>query len=204
MSPWRTVLPASRHPAPPSRPAVRPDPTRPWYVRVLDSTNSRTCLALKGFTETKKRRSTGRQPGTKGAPRPVDRPVVNRLSTGDFVLPSVYIGFCFFVLPQRRSRDVSSTPWGVRGTLVSWACCLVGVPFCPAPPRRPAVRPDPTRPWYVQVCAPRPARGMCAAMNCCAMLCTALYVYVYVCVCVCMCVYVSEYIYVYVYVCMCV
>ena len=37
---WHPVLPdAARHPA------VRPDPTRPWYVWVLDSTNSRTCLA---------------------------------------------------------------------------------------------------------------------------------------------------------------
>ena len=42
-------------------------------------------------------------------------------------------------------------PWGVRGTLFSWANCSVGVPSCPAPPRRPAVRPDPTRPWYVRV-----------------------------------------------------
>ena len=35
--------------------------------------------------------------------------------------------------------------------LVSWANCFVGVQSCPAPPRRPAVRPDPTRPWYVRV-----------------------------------------------------
>ena len=34
---------------------------------------------------------------------------------------------------------------GGRGTLASWANCSVGVPSCPAPPRRPAVRPDPTR-----------------------------------------------------------
>ena len=42
-------------------------------------------------------------------------------------------------------------PWGVRATLVSWANCSVGVPSCPAPPRRPAVRTVPTRPWYVRV-----------------------------------------------------
>ena len=42
-------------------------------------------------------------------------------------------------------------PWGVQGTLVFWAYCSVGVPSCPALPRRPAVRPDPTRPWYVRV-----------------------------------------------------
>ena len=55
------------------------------------------------------------------------------------------------MLLEGRSGDVSSMPWGVRGMLVSWANCSVGVPSCPAPPRRPAVRPDPTRLWYVRV-----------------------------------------------------
>ena len=50
-----------------------------------------------------------------------------------------------FVLLEGRSGDVSMVPWRVRGTLVSWANCSVGVPFCPAPPRRPAVRPDSAR-----------------------------------------------------------
>ena len=81
--------------------------------------------------------------------------VTNRLQTAcqplTLFLHSVYIGFRFFVLLEKRSGDVSSMPWGVRGTLVSWAYCSVGVPSCPAPPRRPAVRPDPTRPWYVRV-----------------------------------------------------
>ena len=36
----RPVLP---RPSPPRRPAMRhPDPTRPWYVRVLDSTNEKS------------------------------------------------------------------------------------------------------------------------------------------------------------------
>ena len=61
------------------------------------------------------------------------------------------IGFSLFVLLERRSGDACSMPWGVRGTLVSWADCSVGAPSCRAPPRRPAVRPDPTHPWYVQV-----------------------------------------------------
>ena len=90
-------------PTSPRRPAVRPDPTRPWYVRVSDSTGS------------------------------------------------VDIGFRLFVLLGRLSGYVSSMLWGVRGTLVSWAYCSAGVPSCPALPRRPAVRPDPTRPWYVRV-----------------------------------------------------
>ena len=78
-------------------------------------------------------------------------PVINRSSTARCVPPSVYIGFRLFVLLGRRSGDVSSMSRGVRGTLVSWAHCSVGVPSRPAPPRRPAVRPDPTRPWYVRV-----------------------------------------------------
>ena len=52
---------------------------------------------------------------------------------------------------ERRSGDLSSMPWRVRGTLVSWANSSVGTQSCPTPPRRPAVRPDPTRPWYVWV-----------------------------------------------------
>ena len=50
-----------------------------------------------------------------------------------------------------RSRDVSSMPWMERETLCFWAYCSVGVSSCPAPPRRPAVRPNPTRSWYVRV-----------------------------------------------------
>ena len=56
-----------------------------------------------------------------------------------------------FVLLERRSGDVSSILWRVRGTLVSWANSSVGIQSCPIPPRRSAVRPEPTRPWYVPV-----------------------------------------------------
>ena len=42
-------------------------------------------------------------------------------------------------------------PSGVQGTIVFWTYCFVAVPFCPAPLRRPAVRTDSTRPWYVRV-----------------------------------------------------
>ena len=80
---------------------------------------------------------------------------INRLQTACqplILFPhSVYIAFRLFVLLGRRSGDMSSMPWGVCGMLVSSANCSVGVPSCPAPPRRPAVRPDPTRPWYVRV-----------------------------------------------------
>ena len=44
----------------------------------------------------------------KGASRPGDIPVINRLSTGRCVPPSVYIGFRLFVLLENRSGDVSS------------------------------------------------------------------------------------------------
>ena len=98
--------------------------------------------------KTKRRRSTGRQPGTKSASRPGDKPLTNRLKTACQPLVwfphSVYIGFCLFVLLERRSGDVSSMPWGVRGALVSWANCCVGAVLPgPAPPPRRAPRPDP-------------------------------------------------------------
>ena len=76
-------------PAPPCSNATRkPDVTRRWYFRFLDPIGfeySRTCLAWRGFTETKKRRSTSQQPGKQSASRPSDKPLTNRLSTGDFV-----------------------------------------------------------------------------------------------------------------------
>ena len=104
----------------------------------------------KGLQKQKRRRSTGQQPGTKSAFRPIDKQRINRLSTGFSVPPSVYIGFRLFVLLEGRSGDVSLMPWRVRGTVVSWANCSVCVQSCPTPPRRPAERPDPTRPWYVR------------------------------------------------------
>ena len=93
----------------------------------------RTCLAWKGVS------------------RPPVQPFINRLPTASLVSPSVYIEFRSFVLQQRWSGDLSSIPWKARGPLVSWANCSVGVPPCPAPPRCPAGRPEPTRPWYVRV-----------------------------------------------------
>ena len=55
------------------------------------------------------------------------------------------------MLLERRSDDVSSMPWRVRGRLVSCANNSVGIQSCLTTPRRPAVRPDPNRPWYVRV-----------------------------------------------------
>ena len=116
---------------------------------------SRTCLALKGFTETKRRRPTGQQPGTKNDSRPGDKTRMNRLLTDCqpvILFPhSVYIGFRLYMLLERRSGDVSSMPWRVRGTLGLWANSSVGTQSCPTPRGRPAVRLDPTRPWYVRV-----------------------------------------------------
>ena len=42
---------------------------------------SRTCRAWKAFTETKRRRSTGRQPWAQSASRLGDKPLINRLQT---------------------------------------------------------------------------------------------------------------------------
>ena len=55
------------------------------------------------------------------------------------------------MLLERRSGDVSAMIWKVRGGLISWANSSVGIQSCPTPPRHPAVRPDPNRPWYVRV-----------------------------------------------------
>ena len=95
--------------------------------------------------------------------RPADKPRTNCWSNADFVPPSVYIGFRLFVLLKSRSGLLCSMPWvravvhdALGGTRDS---CLLGEPFRrrpvlpgSAPPRCSAVgRPDPTRPWYVQV-----------------------------------------------------
>ena len=88
-------------------------------------------------------RSTGQHPRTKNASRPADKPWIKHSSTAGFVPPSVHIGFRLFLLLEKRSGE-----GGVRGTLVSRANCSVGVQSFPTPPRRLAVRPDPTCPWY--------------------------------------------------------
>ena len=59
-------------------------------------------LHEKGLQRQIRRRSTVRQPGTKRASRPADKPLINRWSTADFVPPSVYTGFRLFVLLGRR------------------------------------------------------------------------------------------------------
>ena len=76
---------------------------------------------------------------------------MNRGSTVGFVPPSVYIGFRLFVFLGRRSSDVSSMLWGMRGMIVPKAHSSIGEQSCPTPTRHPAVRPDATHPWYVRV-----------------------------------------------------
>ena len=110
----------------------------------------RHALHDKGL-QSQRRRSTGQQPGTNSARGPADNPLINRSSTGRFVLPSVYIGFRLFVLPKKPPGRLSSMPWGARGSVVSWANRLAGVPARPAPPRPAERRPASNRPWYVQV-----------------------------------------------------
>ena len=52
------------------------------------------------MAKTKRRRSTGQQPGTKRASRPTVKPVVNRGSNAGFVPPPVSIGIPLFVFAQ--------------------------------------------------------------------------------------------------------
>ena len=109
----------------------------------------RTCLERERFTKTNRRRSTGRQPGTKSVFCPADKPQINRWSTGHFVPPSVYIGFSLFVLLGKCGGNVPSMPWKVRRTFVSWENNSVGAQSCPIPPGRSARRSNPTCQWYV-------------------------------------------------------
>ena len=68
-------------------------------------------LCMNGFTETKRRWSTGQQPRTKSASRPAFEPRINRLSTAGFVVrPPVYVGFPLFVLPRKCAGQLSSMP----------------------------------------------------------------------------------------------
>ena len=53
-----------------------------YSISCIFNNISRTCLAWKGLTETKKRRSTSQQPRTQSASRPVDKPLTNWLQTG--------------------------------------------------------------------------------------------------------------------------
>ena len=89
--------------------------------------------------------------GTKSASRPGDQPLNNRLSTADFV-PAFGLHIISLVRASGETfrRHVFDALEGMRDA------CLLDELFCrrpvlpdPAPP--PALRLDPTRPWYVQV-----------------------------------------------------
>ena len=99
-------------PTPPRHPAVRSDATCPWYVRVLDSTGTFLFLNVGLLTKPttyfskkfkreiidlfpdmpciKRVYTDKRQPGTKNASRPADKPVINRRSTADFVFVGLH------------------------------------------------------------------------------------------------------------------
>ena len=93
------------------RPAVRPAPCRPDPPVVCPGFGLDRFFFINSFLghalhekslQTKKLRSTGRQPGRKNASRPSDKPLINRLSTADFVPTSVSIEFRLFVLLEGR------------------------------------------------------------------------------------------------------
>ena len=98
----------------------------------VDSSLDMPCMK-KGFTGTKRRRSTDQQPGEKSASRPADKPLMNWLSTTGFVPPSVYMGFRLFVLLGRRSGDGSSMLWKYEGGL-SPRCRSVSTRRAPSAP----------------------------------------------------------------------
>ena len=113
---------------------------------------SRTCLAWKGFTKTKRRRSTGQQPRRKRASRPADKPRINWWWTAG--QPWVNRGFCSSVGLNRISLVRAPGKMFRRcifGALEgTGAACLLGEQFCwhpvlpdPAQPPRRAPRPDP-------------------------------------------------------------
>ena len=119
---------------PPGRSAGLPDPTRPWYVRVLDSTS--------------RHRYTGQQPGTKSACRPADLPRLNRGFCSS-------VGFKYEVdcrASEESFRTVFSIRWGAR----EWGCPLAGSsqrrPVLPQPRPVPPLRRAPPRPDRPVVC----------------------------------------------------
>ena len=78
---------------------------------------------------------------------------MNRLSTGRFVPPPVYIGFPLFVHAKSRSEQLFMVPWRARGTVGFRADRTVGTLFCPASPIPLSAvrRADRTRPLCVRV-----------------------------------------------------
>ena len=108
----------------------------------------------KEFTETKKRRSTGQQPGTKSASHFAEKPRINRLSTGDIVLA---LGLNRISLVRASGKTFKRLAFdALKGTRDA---CFLGEMFSRRPAfldraslsRRLAVCLDSARPWYVRV-----------------------------------------------------
>ena len=99
-----------------------------------------------------RRRSTRQQPGTKSGRRPADKLFISRWLNGYHVPPSVYIGFVLFVLPAKRSGQLSTMLRKAKGTVLLWANRPVGILSYPAPPSGSAVRrPAPICPLYIRI-----------------------------------------------------
>ena len=75
------------------------------------------------------------------------KPFVNRRFCSGIRFTWDFACSCF----QGVTQETFLRCLGEYGTLDPWAICFVSVPYCPAPPRRTTVHPDPTRPWYVRV-----------------------------------------------------
>ena len=68
------------------------------------------------------------------------KPILKQIFRSRIRFKKDFACLCFW---NNNSRDVSSMPWGERGTLVSWANISVGTRLCPTPLAPPCVRPDP-------------------------------------------------------------
>ena len=143
--------------APPRCPTVRrPAQTRPWYFWVWDSTkmliNYPACLARTTNTETKRRRPTGQQPGTKSGRGPTVNPVVNWSSIYRCV-PLVDLSKVLFVLASRKTSK--TVVYGARlypRRMTRRRPALAPRPAPLRPARRSTMRrPAPPHPCYVRV-----------------------------------------------------
>ena len=127
-------------------------PSSHWETYLLSNgwklgVNWSPCSMIPGYAlhakGLQRQRSVGPLPSSQKR-RIAAAPRINCSSTGRFVPPSIYIGFCLFVHLGICSGDLYSIPWAARQSVVSLANRPVGLPSCPAPPQSPALgRPIP-------------------------------------------------------------
>ena len=118
-----------------------------YYSKICPSTFSLfpNMPCMKKITKTKRRRSTGQQPGNKSASRLALKPDINRLSTADFD-PAFGLHRISLVRASGETfrRRVFDALEGTRDTcLLGEIVCWHPVLFEPLPPLHRTPRPDP-------------------------------------------------------------